>query len=99
MKKALRFAGLMKNINIKDPRIKSLGIVAVVSAIAIFGLAAVVLVIGALAFFQLASNSSISLDVNQLFTTAQTWLAQIVGLGQGVLQDLQNVLTGQGAEA
>ena len=99
MKKALKFAGLMKYINLKDPRIKSLGVVAMVAAFALFGLAAVVLAVGALAIFQLASNTNIALDINQLLGTVQSWVAGILGIGQGILEDLQQLLGGASSEA
>ncbi len=89
----------MKYLNLKDPHIKSIGVVAMVAAIAVFGLAAVVIVFIALAVFQLASNTNISIDINQLFSTIQSWLAGILGVGEGILQDLQQLLGGSGSEA
>lgn len=99
MKKLIELSQIMRSINTHKAKGKSLGVVAAVAAFSVFGLVAGVAVIGALAFFQLAANTSIALDINQLFSGAQTWLAELVGIGQGALEDLQRFIESAPSEA
>ena len=98
LKKLVLFTRLFKHLDLKNPRVKSLGIVAVVAAVAVFGLLATIAVIGSFALYQLASNTNIALDINQFFGDAQLWLAELLGVGQGAIQDVQRTLDGSAGQ-
>jgi hypothetical protein len=77
----------MKYFGKNSPQLKKAGIVAAVLVAALFGLAAVLVVAVIALLFQVFSNTSISLDVNQLVQQFNTWVGSLFGAGQDALEN------------
>ena len=87
MKKILLVSQLMKYFGKNSPQLKKVGIVAVVLMATLFGLAAVLVVAVIALLFQVFSNTSISLDVNQLVQQFSTWAGSVFSTGQDALEN------------
>jgi len=66
---------------------KKLGIVALVGAVIVFGFVAVLAIVIVIALFQFFSNSSISLDINQLFSQVNSWVGGLFSTGHDAVEN------------
>lgn len=77
----------MKYFGKNSPQLKKAGIVVVIIAAIMFGLALIAGIALLVLLFQVFSNTNISLDVNQLFSQLNAWINGLFGAGQEALEN------------
>ncbi|MBP9667990.1 hypothetical protein KBD87_04290 [Candidatus Saccharibacteria bacterium] len=87
LKKILFFSQLMKYFGKNSPQLKQAGIVVVIIAAVMFGLAIIAGVALLVLLFQVFSSTNISLDVNQLVGQLNAWVSGLFGAGQEALEN------------
>ena len=76
----------MRHLGKNSPQFKKAGIVIIIIAVALFGLAVVATIALIVILFQLFSNTNISLDVNQLVNQFNAWVSGLFGAGQEAIE-------------
>jgi len=87
LKKLFYLSKIFQNVSTNSPQLKKLSIVALIGAVIVFGFVAVLAIVIVIALFQFFSNSSISLDINQLFSQINTWIGGLFSAGQDAVEN------------
>ena len=77
----------MKYFGKNSPQLKKAGIVVVIIAAIVFGLAVTAGIALLVLLFQVFSNTNISFDANQLVSQLTAWVSGLFGAGQEALEN------------